>query len=345
MIDTLSKNSVRFIVTGDLHWTGKSPKARKDDYREALKYKLREIFMLAEKCKVEGIIIPGDLFDSTGVSISVITDLMQVLAFSPVPIYTIGGNHDFYSGNSNSLFRTPYGILYRSGLVNHINDKLIFAQKNKKSVRLTGESFDAEITDENIDYYLSGDKYNNPVTRREIRLHVTHGMLLEEPPGYELPHTLMEEVAEQHNAPDILINGHEHQGFGIKKIDNTLFINPGSIGRIKANTANINRQPQVALLAIPADGDPHADLIELESAASGHKVLSREHIKEQQRKKAMTEEFLGLLAENGENDYMEMDQIMNSIADKKNLPKSVVEDALDRVEKAREGLDHAQRKL
>lgn len=322
---------IKFLVTGDLHWRGNNPKARVDDYKLALTNKLHDIQELASEHQVNGVIIPGDIFDSPGASLPIIADLMLILRGFPVPTYTIGGNHDWYGGTPVSEHRTPYGILSRSGLIKNI-DEIVFPGKG---IVLQGHSYYAEITDKNISYYLPhySDFYDD---KPRVNVLVTHGMLLEKSPGYEIRHTLMSDVAAHPNAPDILINGHEHQGFGIKKINNTLFINPGSIGRIKATEENINRVPQVALLTIPEDGEPYAELIPLKSAKPGHEVLSREHIIEEKKRKEMTKEFLTLLAEEGESRYQDLEQIVKGIGERKNIAPNIIKEALRRLAEARE---------
>ncbi|MCG8514530.1 MAG: metallophosphoesterase [Halanaerobiales bacterium] len=350
-------NDIKFIVTGDLHWTGKNPKARLDNYKEALSLKLKEIFELALHHKCKGVIIPGDIFDSPGASLSVISELGNLLyqaskmdvktnpsvipdPLCPMDIFTIAGNHDVYSGNKNTLNRTPYGLLKQFRILTHI-EEFVFPGFG---LVLQGHSYNAEITDKALSYYLPHDS-DFYIDEPRIKMLVTHGMLLDKAPGYELRHTLMSDVAEHPNAPDILINGHEHNGFGIKKINNTLFINPGSIGRIKATEENINRIPQVALLTIPTEGkgDPFAELIPLKSAKPGHEVLSREHIIEEKKRKEMTQKFLELLAEEGESKYQDLEQVVKGIGKRKHLPKPIVNEALKRLAEAREEGDHEQR--
>lgn len=349
-------SDVKFIVTGDLHWTGKNPKARIDDYKLALKDKLIDIFQSAIVNKCQGVIIPGDVFDSPGASLSIISELGSILyscarmdvktnpnvvtnPVLPMKIYTIGGNHDFYAGNESSMNRTPYGLLQQFNILTHLNE-LVFPGKG---IVLQGHSYHAEITDRDINYYLpyESDFYDD---LPPVKILVTHGMLLDKSPGYEIRHTLMSEVAAHPNAPDVLINGHEHNGFGIKNINNTLFINPGSIGRIKATEENINRIPQVALLTIPENGEPFAELIPLKSAKPGIEVLSREHIEQEKKRRSITDDFMKLLTEEGESNYQDLEEIMAGIAERESLPPHIAKEGLRRLEEAREEGHNERRK-
>jgi exonuclease SbcD len=339
ILKVIKMTDTKFIVTGDLHWTGRNPKARKDHYTNAIVEKIIEIFELAKKNKCKGIIIPGDIFDSPGISLSLISQLGTLLKKCKTAIFCIPGNHDLYNGNLNSMSRTPYGLFLSFNLINNLQERVF---PGLGGLVLQGHGFNSDITDKNIKYYLphESDFYDQ---EPQTKILITHGMLLDKSPGYELRHTLISEVAEHPEAPDILINGHEHEGFGIKKMNSTLLINPGSIGRIKASEANIQRKPKVALLTIPEEGEPEAELIELESAKPGHEVLSREHIEKEKRRKEMTKEFLGLLAEEGDNNYLELESIMENIAKKEEISGRVVEEAMVRVENAREVMDHGKR--
>ena len=334
----------KFIVTGDLHWTGKNPRARLDDYKSALVNKLEEIKRLAMVNQVDGVIIPGDITDTPGIALSVLAELMTILQDFPCPIFTIGGNHDWYGGNPKTENRTPYGILTRAGAIIDINN-IYNMYRVPFHVWLMGRSWDSEVTDRDIEYYTFKNKCPNSVTNKRVRVLVTHGMLLDKSPGYEVRHTLMSEVASHPDAPDILINGHIHDCQGIQKINNTLFINPGSIGRKSATEENLERIPQVVLLAIPEKehGEPFAELIPLKSASPGHLVLSREHIEEEQKRQEITKEFLELLAEEGDSRYQDLEEIVKGIGERKNIPPNIVQEALKRLEDAREEGHHEKR--
>jgi len=80
-----------FLETNDIHWRVANPKARKDDYNAAVKRKLLEVFMLAREKNADGILIPGDIVDTPGLSLSSMAELASILSYSPCPIYTIAG--------------------------------------------------------------------------------------------------------------------------------------------------------------------------------------------------------------------------------------------------------------
>src|SRR5690606_20587667 len=104
----------------------------------------------------------------------------------------------------------------------------------------------------------------------DVTIHVTHGMLLaSSPPSPDMRWTSLEEVASLPNAPDVLINGHDHIGFGVRRVGQTLFINPGALCRLSADVREIDRTVQVALLEVPDTGAPTAELSPLQAVRSG----------------------------------------------------------------------------
>ena len=102
---------MKFLYFGDAHIRGTNPRNRKDNYKEALIAKFREIFALAKYKGVTAIIQPGDTFDRPEVTTSVLLEFAKVLKESPVPIYTTAGNHDIYGYNLATYERTSLRVL------------------------------------------------------------------------------------------------------------------------------------------------------------------------------------------------------------------------------------------
>lgn len=90
---------VKFLFVGDLHLRGTNPRNRIDDYKEAAKQKLKEVFKIAVDNAVDAILQPGDIFDRPEVGIAVLLEFAEVLKESPVSIYCTLGNHDIYAVN------------------------------------------------------------------------------------------------------------------------------------------------------------------------------------------------------------------------------------------------------
>ena len=119
--------------------------------------------------------------------------------------------------------------------------------------------------------------------------------------------------------------------------DGVLFINPGALCRLSAHVAEMERPVQVALLTVE-NGQATAELIPLKSARPGHEVLSREHIESAAERESRIDEFLKLLASEGEAKFLEVREIVEDIAARDNIPADVKQEALRRIGAAREKL-------
>lgn len=315
----------RFLIIGDFHWRSDNPKSRTDDYKAALTAKLRECFELASQHGVDAILHTGDTFDSPNVALSTVADLMLLLRESPVPIYGIAGNHDEFGANIDTLWRTPLGMLFRLGIIKPLMQPDYIRIGD---ATVTGSHFCYQ-TDTDIRYYGINSRMERPV------VHITHGMLTPDPvPGR---HTLFSEIAEAEHMPDVIVNGHYHLGTGIQWAGDTLIINPGALCRASADVREIDRQVQVALLEVPADGKPRAVLIPLKSARPGAEVLSREHLVAQAERETRRSDFLDLLA-GQQREAVDLTAVVDEVAQAEQVPERVRIGALSRIAKAMEEL-------
>jgi exonuclease SbcD len=326
----------RVVITGDIHYKGVNPKARLDNYQEAITEKLREVYIIAQAKKADAIAIPGDLTHSPNLAWGTVADLAMLLKEAPCPVLAIDGNHDGWGGNPASKIRTPFGLLARLGLVWDLTEEPFGLSHNENdhdfSIAITGHSFTTDTDTE-----AGTDQFNPPPHAEDWQgtsIHVVHSMLLDRPPGFDIRHTLISQVKTTAN---VIISGHDHTGFGvIRRDDGVLFINPGALCRLSAHASEIERQVQVAVLTVDDDGQCSAELVPLLSARPGHQVLSREHIEEAAARNEKLDEFLSLLASEGESKFLEVRDIVEDIAARENIPANVKEETLRRIGRARE---------
>lgn len=332
---------IRLLVVGDVHYRGNNPKSRTDDYPAAVRRKLVEVCELAKKHDADAIIQAGDLFDSPTVSLPSVAEIMtSIWNYSPVSFLTIPGNHDLFGANQTSIGRTPYGFMANLKYIRDLQREPHFFGPDDE-VFITGHGYDVD-TDRDIEQYLiPADVLED--TKDSLAVKVVHGMILDQRPGFEMRHTLVSEIAMQERAPDILITGHHHIGFGIKTVEaanargKMLAINPGALCRLSAHPEEMERQVQVCLLTIrDVDLSVEYEMIPLQSARPGYEVLSREHLEVQSERESRIAEFLGLLAEEGEAKFLETREIIEDIGSREKLPKGVVDEALRRLGAARE---------
>jgi exonuclease SbcD len=328
----------KFLVIGDVHFRGVNPRARLDNFQEAILRKLHEVFTLAQKHSVAAIVCPGDLLDSPATGWSTVADLAEILQSAPCPFLTINGNHDIYAGNSGSKYRTPFGFLARLGIIQDLGEEP-FESGDMLNVAVTGHGFNIETDTE-----LGKEQFNPPQHIETeawagASIHVVHSMLMDHSPGFDMRHTLISQVETTAN---VIVCGHLHTGFGSSYVrrrdDGVLFINPGALCRLSAHAAEIERPVQVALLTVHEGKEIEAELIPLQCAAPGHEVLSRAHLEAEAERNDRLEKFLGLLASEGESKFLEVREIVEDIAAREQLPEKVKREALKRIGEARERL-------
>ncbi|HHW26229.1 MAG TPA: hypothetical protein GXX23_02685 [Firmicutes bacterium] len=239
---------MKLLITGDWHYRSQNPVARLDDFQATLNAKLHEVGQIAYDYDVEAIIVPGDIFDSPNPAYSTLTALERIIKDNGRQVWAVPGNHDEHAHSLESLDRTAYGHLAATGMIRDLAMRPVVTG----IVTVTGTGF-STTTDTDVSDYLTKNTSN--ATQGCVRIHVAHGMLLERSPGFELKHTLLEDVAKHPRCPDILVCGHEHLGFGVKRLPRAaggevVFINPGAVVRLSAHPGEMERTVQVCLLEV-----------------------------------------------------------------------------------------------
>ncbi len=316
---------MKFLYFTDLHYRGTSPRARKDDFPKALEAKLAEIFELARRHQVAAILSGGDDTDRPDPNISVLLRLADVLKQAPVPIYTVAGNHSIFGYNPDTLSRSILGVLEAFEVIKVIRPGESVSFKDDVDVLITGYGFDATVD-------VDGHEYRTPAEPGVINIHIVHGMLLKEAAPYG-KFTLVKDVQTEAH---VILTGHDHHGYGlIRRPDGKIFCNPGGVARLTASAVDMKRQVRVALI----DVQPNfidVKMIPLESAKPGDEVLDRSHLDAAALKEEKMAEFLALLDGQDEARFMDIQDIITSVAKMEQLPKDVVNDALERISRARE---------
>jgi DNA repair exonuclease SbcCD nuclease subunit len=327
---------IKILYYTDSHIRGTNPRARKDNFSEAMKSKFREIFSLVKEHDCDALVCGGDLFDRPDTAYAVAGEFAAVLSECPVPHYVCPGNHEIYGYNLETIPRTILGFYEQVGLIRILDRKGYKLSKvsgplgkGKINVLLTGQGFYHDIDRNPLDYQVNKGVFDG------YKVHVVHGMLVERPLPYEIAHTLVKDV--QTDA-DVILSGHEHIGYGLKKReDGVWFCNPGALGRVSAKVEEMHRPIQVALFSFSESGIT-AELIPLKSAQPGTEVLSRDHLVALAEREDRMNSFLSLLAAEGESKFLEVRDIVDDIARRDKLPETVRGEALKRIALAREAL-------
>lgn len=333
---SLKRPVERIAVVVDPHMRGRPPRARIDDFAASLTEKLNWVVEYCNEQNINAMLIPGDLFDSFAASMQSIGTLAVILNHFYGAILTIPGNHDLVAGNPETIWRTPYNLLDRLGIIHNVATQPFYiwpVPKKGRGICVTGVGYNyATDTPEG-----AGD-FTSPLGGSPdcVNIHMVHNMLLAHRPGFEMRHTLIDEV--KTNA-DVIITGHDHSGFGvIRRSDGVLFVNPGSISRLSASESEMRRQVSIAVLDVYDDGSVEGRLVPVPVAKPAIEVLTRENIERADRRNEELEAFLSLLSNEGESRFLDLQEIIEDVAKKEKLPTEVKKEALRRISAARETL-------
>lgn len=334
---------LRFLYTGDWHLRGTNPRNRIDDYQDAVAAKLRECYSLAQKWDCTAILAPGDIWDRPEVSIGVLLHFVELLKESPVPIYTTPGNHDVYGYNVATFERSSLKLLEmlvpQFTVITDPARVQTFTDGVDTAAEVTFMPFNAKMDINGFGYdpgpgvYSEGPQgaYGVP-----YRVHIAHGMLLDHEPPFDR-YTVLKDA---YTTADLVLTGHDHIGYGVytRPGDRKIFCNPGALLRIAASTSEVERTVQVALITIQ---DHIADvmLIPLQSAKPGVEVLDRTKIEaEKQRAYAMETFAAAIQAKTGEKVILDVNQIVETIAQQEGSAPHIVKAALDAIDAQRENV-------
>ena len=318
---------MKLLVVNDTHIRGTTPSRRVDNFKETLLNKLKEIKQISEEENIDIVLHSGDLFDRPDTAPSIVNEFVKLLRDFSMPIYIVAGNHDLYGHNPDTLPRTMLGLLVASGIVNLLDEDGIIWESDNVKVQLTGKSFDYTLDNKNTEAYEVKKKEDI-----DYALHLVHGMLLDKP-VFEDGYTLIEDVETE---ADITITGHYHLGYGIKEFNDNYFLNPGSIVRVSADLNEISRMPQVALIDLKKE--INIELIKLNSAQKGEKVLDRTELEKQKFREKRLADFNQQISAAGEFKHFKIDDILDEVANNQNISKNVKEEALNRISQAQERL-------
>jgi DNA repair exonuclease SbcCD nuclease subunit len=306
----MTTNPIKLLTIGDLHYAGIGPKAYLPN---SAAYKQDQLNIMAECAELafdnhcNAVLLPGDITHSHVMSLPVLHELVEALKRFPCPVLTVAGNHDRETSNLDDLKAAPYGVIRAAGVIKDLNIRSHMVCINGVTFLLSGVAY-TEKTDLEVDQYL-----RTPV-EADIHIHISHGLLLPDHPWYitdkankiddkgnKHRYTTFDElrqIPEQHR-PNILINGHYHDGHPATWLDDkTLIVNFGAVCRLSRSVGEINRTLQVGLITINSPDNYKAEPTTLKSQRPGHECLNREELVrelERNKQKDKMAEYLELL--------------------------------------------------
>lgn len=336
---------MKLLYITDTHVRGTAPKHRTDDFAASLQAKLREVVALCHAHGVAALLHGGDLFDRADASPAVALQYVAPLKDAPCPVYTIAGNHDIFGLNPDTLPRTMLGLCDGFGLLKVLRPgDVVWLEQDGLKVQITGQEYhyDIDRRDPVLDYCVQPAGSEGAVHLRhpeaDFAIHLTHGMLMEKAFIAGMSHTLLDAVMGR-TVADLTFGGHYHPGWSrLYSEGGRLFCNPGALVRLGLTRADMERIPQAVLVEITGPGACTVQFLPLRCALPGAEVLDRSGVEaEQEREKAMAY-FLQAVAEAGNFQVPDIEQIVSQIAENTGVPEPVRQDALRRLGVAREAL-------
>lgn len=225
-----------FISVGDIHLADRTPKFRKDNYKETGLNELKLIRDVATERKADAVFCTGDIFHdkaATRNSHSLVKDAIQIFSSFPCPVYSIIGNHDIAYNRLETIAKQPLGVLFESGALKRLDRVTI------KCVDIVGVHFSEDNTNETL--------YCQKVEGRPL-IAVCHALATPEGGDFYGEQIFSYAQLAESGNPDVYIFGHFHHDQGIQTFNGKQFINLGAIARGALNKDNIDRQVKVGLI-------------------------------------------------------------------------------------------------
>ena len=227
---------MKILLAGDYHLSDRTPKFRKDNYKETGFVEMGMIREKSSELKVDAVIFTGDIFDdkaATRNSHTLVREAIYNFSLFPCPVYSIIGNHDISYNRIETLEKQPLGVVFESRALKKLDRITI------KGVDIVGIHFSEENTYDVL--------YSNKIEGRPL-IAVCHVLAtLEGGDFFGEPIFSYEQLA-QHGNVDCYGFGHFHNDQGIQVVKGKHFLNLGAIARGALNKDNIHRQVKLGLI-------------------------------------------------------------------------------------------------
>jgi len=266
---------IAFLFRTDVHLSDRSPMSWKGDYAEEIWANLDQIGKLAKEHEVRAVLDGGDYFHVKSPAKNphhLNEKSARIHRGYPCPTYCVEGNHDLTYNSLESLARQPLGVLYASGVFNHLREEVF--EDGDLRVRVVGVPYSPNRS--------LADMLSIQKKRGDTHLiAVVHSLASKSPPPsvadfWNEPVFSYESLVTR-NGPDCWFFGHWHKDQGIEVVGGKQFINQGAVSRGSLVRENLERTPKVALIEFDGKGlkvaaislsvAPPSDVFDLEKKA------------------------------------------------------------------------------
>ena len=340
---------MRLLVFGDFHEGNQKPKARIDDFHETKVKLIREIDEIAKQYDCKAKLQLGDFLDQSKYSSEVLTDIVRrwkpmapaqqlqrlqnkeitpeeflTLIKDDIPLIGVVGNHELIGNSLNSLKQTSIYMLQEMGFMRLVD--------RENPVYLTDEETGQVVAITGAPYHIHRDKpkfvgdYIIDEKLGDVHIHLVHGNGINK--AIKPQHTTVDQFLYDTKA-DVTICGHYHKGFPVVEHEGKYAFNPGSPHLLTAD--EIGRKPQVAILDITPDG-VKITMVPLKTGSDSSKILSREHIEEEQSKKRKMEEIKSTVAQAEIGQRLSIKDILSELMENQKIDPTIRKDLIERIE-------------
>jgi DNA repair exonuclease SbcCD nuclease subunit len=237
---------VAFIYRTDTHVSDRSPVSWKGDYPTEIWSNLDQIGQFARAHEVQGVLDGGDYFHVKSAvrnSHALVVRSASIQNGYPCPTFCVEGNHDLAYNNLDTIDKQPLGVLYESGVFQHLREQVF--EDGKLRVRVVGVPYSALRT-------LSELRAIQKKPGDSFLIAVVHALAAENPPPkvedfFGEPVFRYSDLVSE-DGPDVWMFGHWHKDQGIVTLQGKQFVNQGAVSRGALVHENTQRTPKVALV-------------------------------------------------------------------------------------------------
>ena len=313
---------MKILFLTDSHIRGNNPCSRKDDYVVSLREKHIEIGQIIKDQSVGVVIHGGDVFHSPDTSKSLISEYIKIFRFWEVPIWVVVGSHDVIAYNEHTISRTALGVLIAADVVKPLES---IPTELSSNILVVGINHSYKLDENPQNYFLEKNDKDS------ILIEVVHGMVVDKPFFDE--YTLIKDIKTE---ADLFLSGHFHPGWEPQKVNGTLFINPGSLGRVE----NIERifPPSVVILNIEGK-DINYEIVPLKCAKPSADVF-RNVVKLGNETSERILDFMKVLSKRTEDlEEQDLKGLILRLAKEDNVSDEVINEALTLVDEIKNKME------
>ena len=302
----------------DNHLRGNNSTNRIGNYYQDSIAKLKEILSIAKQNKSPFILCGGDLIDSAIISLTICDEIIDLVEKNGIPIYTLVGNHPLFGHNWEvSHATTTAHIFRRTELIKKL-DTLggipCFIEDDDVIIKGFDYSHDVEESIKNDGLILGQET-------KKWKIAITHSFITPKPFLPQVLHVCVDDIKTDF---DLVLMGHYHHPWS-KIVEGVKFINPGCVGRLKIDEADI--EPSIVLLDT---NKRETKIVKLKSAKPKEEVFDLKKIAEIKHFESDINKFIAELATTkfSETDVLGM---VKEIGKQKKIDKEVITEVENRI--------------